>query len=90
MSTEALEERPPESVTVKVRVCVPVAAGAVHEVEAAEASEKEPAVEDQAKVRASSGWRPWAVACREMEPPPGTEVEEATRESMTGGSFKEA
>jgi hypothetical protein len=47
MSREALEERPSESVTVRVRVWVPGVAGAVHEVEAAEAEEKEPADEDQ-------------------------------------------
>jgi hypothetical protein len=48
MVKEMREDRPRESVAMKVRVWAPAEAGAVQEVEAAVLEEKEPAVEDQA------------------------------------------
>jgi hypothetical protein len=82
-----LEDRPRESLTVRVRDWRPVEAGAVHEVEAAEGAEKEPAVALHAYERVSPGLGSWAEATREMEPPAATVELEATRESMRGASF---
>ncbi len=78
---------PWESLTVRVRVWMPVEEGAVQEGVAAEESEKVPLVAVQARVTESPGLGSWTAAVRETDSPVWTVVEEATRESMRGASL---